>query len=72
MDDFKYVIRSNTHGNTNRSVYPSLSTQTKMLTSRPTQILAMVLHFLKMCVLLDQTDCHSKELQQDVRVVFNY
>ena len=54
MADFKYCVRLNTHGNTNRSVYPSPSTQGKMLTTRPTQMLAMVLQFLKMCVLLDQ------------------
>ena len=54
MADFKYGVTFNTHGNTNGSVNPSPSTQSKMLTSRPTQMLAMVLHFLKMCVLLDQ------------------
>ena len=52
--DFKCGVTFNTHGNTNGSVYPSPSTQSKMLTSRPTQMLAMVLHFLKMCVLLNQ------------------
>ena len=54
LADFKCGVTFNTHGNTNRSVYPSPSTQSKMLTSRPTQMLAMVLHFLKMCVLLNQ------------------
>ena len=54
MADFKCGVTFNTHGNTNGSVYPSPSTQSKMLTSRPTQMLAMVLHFLKMCVLLNQ------------------
>ena len=54
LADFKYCVTFNTHGNTNRSVYPIPSTQCKMLTSRPTQMLAMVLHFLKTCVLLDQ------------------
>ena len=54
LADFKYCVTFNTHGNTNRSVYPSPSTQSKMLTSRPTQMLAMVLHFLKMWVLLNQ------------------
>ena len=49
-----YGVTFNTHGNTNGSVNPSHSTQCKMLTSRPTQMLAMMLHFLKMCVLLDQ------------------
>ena len=53
LADFKYGVTFNTHGNTNGSVYPSPSTQCKMLTSRPTQMLAMVLHFLKICVLLD-------------------
>ena len=43
--DFKYGVTFNTHGNTNGSVYPSPSTQSKMLTSRPTQMLAMMLHF---------------------------
>ena len=51
MADFKYGVTFNTHGNTYGSVNPSPSTQSKMLTSRPTQMLAMVLHFLKMCVL---------------------
>ena len=54
LADFKCGVTFNTHGNTNGSVYPSPSTQSKMLTSRPTQMLAMVLHFLKMCVLLNQ------------------
>ena len=45
MADFKYGVTFNTHGNTNGSVNPSPSTQSKMLTSRPTQMLAMVLHF---------------------------
>ena len=54
LADFKCGVTFNTHGNTNGSVYPSPSTQSKMLTSRPTQTLAMVLHFLKMCVLLNQ------------------
>ena len=54
MADFKYGVTFNTHGSTNGSVYPSPSTHCKMLTSRPTQMLTMVLHFLKMCVLLDQ------------------
>ena len=54
LADFKCSVTFNTHGNTNGSVYPSPSTQSKMLTSRPTQMLAMLLHFLKMCVLLNQ------------------
>ena len=54
MADFKYHVTFNTHGNTNGSAYPSPSTQCKMLTSRPTQMLAMVLHFLKICVLFNQ------------------
>ena len=45
LADFKYGVTFNTHGNTNGSVYPSPSTQCEMLTSRPTQMLAMVLHF---------------------------
>ena len=35
LADFKYGVTFNTHGNINRSVYPSPSTQSKMLTSRP-------------------------------------
>ena len=43
LADFKYGVTLNTHGNTNGSVYPSPLTQSK-LTSRLTQMLAMVLH----------------------------
>ena len=35
--DFKYGVRFNTYGNTNVPVDPSLLTQSKMLTTRPTQ-----------------------------------
>ena len=45
LADFKYGVTFNTHGNTNGSVNPSHSTQCKMLTSRPTEMLAMMLHF---------------------------
>ena len=45
LADFKYGVTFNTHGNTNGSVNPSHSTQCKMLTSRPTEMLAMKLHF---------------------------
>ena len=45
MTDFKYGVTFNTYGNTNRSVNSSHSTQCKMLTSRPTEMLAMMLHF---------------------------
>ena len=55
MADFKYSVTFDTPGNTNGFVYPSLSTQSMMSTSRPIQMLALVLHVLKMCVLTDQT-----------------
>ena len=55
LADFKYVVTFNSHGNANGSVYPSPSTQCKMLTSRPTQMLGMVLHSFNMRVLLSQT-----------------
>ena len=45
MADFKYGVTFNTHDNANGSVNPSHSTQCKMLTSRPTEMLAMMLHF---------------------------
>ena len=74
LTDFKYSVTFNTHGNTNGSVYPSPSTQCKMLTSRPTQMLAKVLHFLKMCVLLNQIMFinNSKEQQHAGKVILNY
>ena len=73
MADFKCGVTFNTHGNTNGSVYPSPSTQSKMLTSRPTQMLAMVLHFLKVCVLLNQIMCVIvlKEQQHAGKVILN-
>ena len=55
LADFKYSVTFNTHGDTNGSVNPSPSTQCKMLTSRPTQMLAIFgVTFLKLCVLLYQ------------------
>ena len=71
MADFKCGVTFNTHGNTNRSVYPSPSTQSKMLTSRPTQMLAMVLHFEDVCPAQSNYVCHSKEQQHAGKVILN-
>ena len=72
MAYFKYGVTFNTHGNTNGSVYPSPSTQCKMLTSRPKQMLAIFFSFFEdLCPAQSNNVFHSKE-QRHGMVILNY